>query len=221
MGAPLAWAGLSRTVIVVAVSFRKASWPSYSSIVGAEKRIWGCISVALTSCCLNVILKILSQQHILKCIFSTWNISCHIERGCRTKPFRGRCSYRQLVCDTWVELRKHVMGGVWRQWHCEPWSLQRHRRVKRMHATVADLSWSRESETIFFFYLFIFFQRIAVLSLASTTAANDSTSYCIMTPLGSVGSFQERLIVSSDGVALSDWLGTGPGTVNTHKFMQF
>lgn len=141
MGAPLAWAGLSRTVIVVAVSFRKASWPSYSSIVGAEKRIWGCISVALTSCCLNV---------ILKCIFSTWNISCHIERGCRTKPFRGRCSYRQLVCDTWVELRKHVMGGVWRQWHCEPWSLQRHRRVKRMHATVADLSWSRESETIFF-----------------------------------------------------------------------
>lgn len=74
-----------------------------------------------------------------------------------------------------------------------------------MHATVADLSWSRESETIFyFFYLFIFFQRITVLSLASTTAANDSTSYCIMTPLGSVGSFQERLIVSSDGVALSD-----------------
>lgn len=43
----------------------------------------------------------------------------------------------------------------------------------------------------------------------------------MMTPLGSVGSFQERLIVSSDGVALSDWLGTGPGTTNaqTDKFM--
>lgn len=161
-----------------------------------------------------------STAHI-KMYFSTWDISCHIERGCRTKPFRGWCSYRHLVCDTWVELRKHVMGGVWRQWHCEPWSLQRHRRVKRMHATVADLSWIRDRETIFYFIFFTCFQSIAVLSLATTTAANDSTSYCIMTPLGSVGSFQERLIVSSDGVALSDWLGTGPGTVNTHKFMQF
>lgn len=37
IGAPLAWAGLSRTVMVVAVSLRKASDPSYSSIVGAEK----------------------------------------------------------------------------------------------------------------------------------------------------------------------------------------
>lgn len=38
IGAPLAWAGLSRTVMVVAVSLRKASDPSYSSIVGAEER---------------------------------------------------------------------------------------------------------------------------------------------------------------------------------------
>lgn len=45
MGAPLAWAGLSRTVMVVAVSFRKASDPSYSSIVGAEERERVCISV--------------------------------------------------------------------------------------------------------------------------------------------------------------------------------
>lgn len=38
MGAPLAWAGLSSTVMVVAVSFRKASVPSYSSMVGAAER---------------------------------------------------------------------------------------------------------------------------------------------------------------------------------------
>lgn len=38
MGAPLACAGLRSTVMVVAVSFRKASEPSYSSIVGAEER---------------------------------------------------------------------------------------------------------------------------------------------------------------------------------------
>lgn len=40
IGAPLAWAGLSRTVMVVAVSFRKASDPSYSSIVGAVERVF-------------------------------------------------------------------------------------------------------------------------------------------------------------------------------------
>lgn len=38
IGAPLAWAGLSSTVMVVAVSFRKASDPSYSSIVGAAEK---------------------------------------------------------------------------------------------------------------------------------------------------------------------------------------
>lgn len=42
MGAPLAWAGLSKTVMVVAVSFRKASDPSYSSIVGAAEQTSEC-----------------------------------------------------------------------------------------------------------------------------------------------------------------------------------
>lgn len=36
-GAPFAWAGLSRTVMVVAVSLRKASDPSYFPIVGAAE----------------------------------------------------------------------------------------------------------------------------------------------------------------------------------------
>lgn len=42
MGAPLAWAGLSKIVMVVAVSFKKASVPSYSSKVGAVKRAHHC-----------------------------------------------------------------------------------------------------------------------------------------------------------------------------------
>lgn len=37
MGAPLAWAGFSSTVMVVAVSFKQASDPSYSSSVGAAR----------------------------------------------------------------------------------------------------------------------------------------------------------------------------------------
>lgn len=45
MGAPLAWAGLSKTVMVVAVSFRKASDPSYSSIVGAAEQM--CVKLNL------------------------------------------------------------------------------------------------------------------------------------------------------------------------------
>lgn len=44
IGAPLAWAGFSRTVMVVAVSFRDASDPSYSSRVGATETERGDVS---------------------------------------------------------------------------------------------------------------------------------------------------------------------------------
>lgn len=38
------------------------------------------------------------------------------------------------------------------------------------------------------------------------------TSYWVMMPLGSRGSFHRSEILSSDGVALTNSLGTGPGT---------
>lgn len=95
IGAPLAWAGLSSTVMVVAVSLRKASDPSYSSIVGAEERTEVCINIhdSLCSLCKFDIIKMCKNKEYCS-IFNTWNIRSHIQCGCGTKPFGGGCTYR-------------------------------------------------------------------------------------------------------------------------------
>lgn len=64
IGAPLAWAGLSSTVMVVAVSLRKASDPSYSSIVGAEERTEVCIKIHVSLCSLCKFEIIKTCKHI-------------------------------------------------------------------------------------------------------------------------------------------------------------
>lgn len=86
-------------------------------------------------------------------IFSTWNVSGHIKRGCRTEPFGGGCTYRELVRDTWVKHGEQVMGGVWGQRRCESRPLERHRRVKWTDAAVADLRLDRDTES-WFIHLF-------------------------------------------------------------------
>jgi len=145
MGAPLAWAGLSRIVMVVAVSFRKASDPSYSSIVGAgeRERVW--ISSHVSPCWLSKY-DIGEKCVTIKQKRSTWNIGRHVECGRRAEPFGGGCAYRELVRDTWVELWEQVVRGVGGQ-DRESRPLERHRGVEWTHATVADLRRGRETES--------------------------------------------------------------------------
>lgn len=155
IGAPLAWAGLSSTVMVVAVSLRKASDPSYSSIVGAKERAGVCINFHAYTCHL-------CKCDVIKREYSvTWNICRHIQRGCRTKPFRSGRAYGELVRDARVELREEVMCGVGGQGHCEPRPLERNRRVKWSETTVADLLLDKEPNGTVINYLL---QNIVIVS---------------------------------------------------------
>lgn len=149
-------------------------------------------------------------KYILLKLKSTWYISRHVKCGRGTESFGGGCSDGELVGDTRVELGEQMMGGVGGQRHRESGSLERHRRVERAQTAVADL-WSGGHRNL----RFTFCSTELHTSLFSSTTTN-STSYCMMIPLGSDGSFQYRRILSSNGVALTDWLGTAPGTINTH-----
>lgn len=115
--------------MVVAVSLRKASDPSYSSIVGAGERK----EVVLTMLRVDIFIMWDSGSQ------QTRNISRHVQRGGGAESFgRGR-PYRELIGDAWVELRKEVMAGIGGQGRGESWPLEGHRRVKGAQATVTDL----------------------------------------------------------------------------------
>lgn len=131
--------------MVVAVSLRKASDPSYSSIVGAGER--PSVSTDHAS---------LYQQRNFDIFkmgtswqYPTWNIRGHVQCDCLAEPFGGGRTYRELICDAWVELGKEVIGGIGGQGYRQSWLIKRHWRVKRMQAAVADLSWRRNRECWF------------------------------------------------------------------------
>lgn len=141
-GAPFAWAGLSRTVMVVAVSLRKASDPSYFAIVGAGERASVSNAMYHLTNSLTLIISKWGQSRQ----YQTWNISRHVHCGCLAESFGGGRTYRELIRDARVELGKEVVGGVGRQGHCQSWPLKSHWGIKRMQATAADLWQCRQTE---------------------------------------------------------------------------
>lgn len=113
--------------MVVAVSLRKASEPSYSSIVGAENTR----SVSVCAWPENPRRRVGNRL--------TGNVSGDVERGGGTEAFGGGRTDGELVRDAWVELGERVVGGVGGQGHREPRPLEGHGRVEGAHAAVADL----------------------------------------------------------------------------------
>lgn len=138
MGAPLAWAGLRSTVMVVAVSFRKASDPSYSSIVGAAEESQVLMDQFPRLPTTSAPIK---SWHDLKTkkVRLTWDVCGHIQRGCRAKPFGGGCTYGELIRDPRVELWEEVVCGVGGQGHHQAGPLEWNRGIERAKTTVADL----------------------------------------------------------------------------------